>query len=243
MRDRNMWQLGALLLVGALVGCGDDAPSPSLWEIGAAAAWQQGSTTPPGFGYDLAVLITQRYGPDGNCHTPPLLAETTFTANGHDFAPVMDQYGCVNTPIDLGLSPSGGPVIVDVRENGGAVAHAQFDGLAPGVGATLAAPAGGMVRAGDDIVIVPPPDLASSMISGGESFYLIDQGSSISSPGLAQRLADGIHVTAPAFTGRAALTVSGMPYIPDPTFSCSGFAACAAIADNTLGPVYLTGVP
>jgi hypothetical protein len=237
------WRLGALSLWGALAGCGGNGPSQPSLEVGAAARWTDMTATSPAFGYDMVVLLSQRTSPDNTC--PKLPASTTLIVNGGEIAPVFDSgSGCLDTPIDLGLSPGGGTITVDVREDGDVVAHAEFDALTPGAGATLASPADGMVHPGDDIVIVPPADLPTAMLLGSDAtFYIVDAGRSVRLPNAAQRLADGVHVKALSFTGRAAVTVQGMPYIPEPRFSCSGFAACVANADGTLGPVYLTGVP
>ncbi len=90
--------------------------------------------------------------------------------------------------------------------------------------------------------MVPPAALPTGEASFADIYPLDDAtlaGRALT-PALATRLADGVHVLLPAFAGRAAVTFPGMPYLPQATYSCPGFAACVADADNTLGPVYVT---
>ena len=77
-------------------------------------------------------------------------------------------------------------------------------------------------------------------------FYPLDDttvGASLYPPQPPVREADGVHAVVPAFSGRAAVTCSGMPYDPQPSYSCPGFDVCTANTDDTLGPVFVTEGP
>jgi hypothetical protein len=134
-------------------------------------------------------------------------------------------------------------VTVNVEEGGRIVGEAVFDGLTPGTAATLTSPADGQLHAGDDIVVRPVPELPAD--SPEAVFYLLDApvwkpwGISVEP----ERLMDGVHVTAPAFTGRAVLVVLFAGISSFSTTSCQGFAICKRWADSTLGPFFVTGVP
>jgi hypothetical protein len=138
------------------------------------------------------------------------------------------------------LQPS--TFIVTAEQDGKMIAQATYDGLTPGATASLASPASGMVHAGDDVVVVPPPQLPSSAVSVGSVFPLEGDpwpGSQYTA-GLPDRQPDGVHTQMPVFSGRAALVVRGSPFDPGATISCEGFYSCIGTASNMLGPVFVT---
>jgi len=240
----------ALLLtwVSALAGCGGDEARRPLLSVGVGASWSASPATPQDLGYVVTVLFLE-VPPPGTSSCSPVPDSTRLSVNGQQLVTVLDDTGCVNTPVALGPSWQVGRITVEVNEGDQVVSHGEFENLAPGGGATLAMPADGVVQSGDEIVVVPTPELPTGMLAQSFArFYPLDDAgawrpSGVLSPGEATRLADGIHVRVPAFVGRTAVVFAGMPYVPDPTFSCTGFAVCTAIADNTLGPVFVTGVP
>ena len=230
-----------------LCGCGGDNTSRPLLSVGAAATWSWTASTPADVGYTALVLFLEVV-PLGATGCSALPASARLFVNGQDFAPAVDDTGCVKTPITIGPSPTVGTVTVEVHDGTEVVSHGEFDNLAPGGGATLAVPADGMVHAGDEIVVVPPAGLPTGMLANTFGvFYPLEDAATWTPTGLpvtgATRLADGVHVKVPAFVGRAAVVFHGMPYVPDATFSCSGFAVCTAMPDNTLGPVFVTEAP
>ena len=103
------------------------------------------------------------------------------------------------------------------------IAQATYDGLTPGVAASLASPADGMVHAGDDVVVTPPPELPSSQVLLGSILPLEgDPWRPQDIPGSLERRPDGVHATMPVFSGRAALVLKGSPL--DPVDGrCKGF--------------------
>lgn len=245
MRGHVSQTLGRAVFAAALLaGCGDGATDLQL-SVGAGATYGvTNGTTPRQAGYTVAVLIAQATN-NARPKCPALPSDLRLRVGDQEFAPVTDpSTGCLNTPIPLGPTPQVGTVIVDVLAGAAVLAHAEFNGLAPGGGATLAVPADGQVHAGDEIVVIPPPELSAGA-DAPETFYALDDptGGRLFSPKPVTREADGMHVWAPAFTGRAALTFFAQPYVPQASYSCSGFDFCVADADHTLGPVFLTEVP
>jgi hypothetical protein len=234
---------GATVLL--LAGCGGDGAGDPGLSVGAAAQFQSQAGPPRAVGYQLAVVIEQvESSTRPTCPTLP--ATLHLLIDDQEVPPVFDPTtGCLNTDATFDLTPQIGTVTVDAKDGDRLLAHAEFDGLTPGAGATLAVPADGQVQAGDDIVVVPPPALPT-----GEqtpvTFYPLDDttvAAQLYPPQLDERLADGIHVLVPAFSGRAAVTFLGMPYVPQPSYACPGFDFCTANADSTLGPVFVTEGP
>jgi hypothetical protein len=227
-----------------LAGCGVERPDPPHLSLGASATWH---STAASLGYSVALVFLQQPA-QGESSCAALPESTRLRVNGADISSgaSLDSSGCLDTSVSLGPYLQVPSLDVEVEENGAVVAEGWFDQLAPGGAATLAVPADGQVRAGDEIVVVPPPELATSVPSTG-SLCPLDQappaGGCLPLGLSLERLADGLHATMPAFTGRAAVFFAGTPPAPDAQLSCSGFASCIAIADGTLGPVFVTGVP
>jgi hypothetical protein len=195
-------------------------------------------------GYQLAVLFRQaQRSPGSTCSRLP--EDLRLLVADQEVPAAFDDDGCLNTAVVSATVPSLGTVTVDVMDGDETLAHAEFEGLTPGAGARLAVPADGQVRAGDEIVIVPPPELPTGRANLAYFYPLEDESVAVELIPLnrAERHADGVHVRVPAFTGRAAVIVWGMPYVPQPTFTCPGFDFCVADADHTLGPVFVTGAP
>jgi hypothetical protein len=240
---RRARPLGAAVLL--LAGCGGDGGGDLGLSVGATAQFQAQAGPPRVVGYQLVVVIEQvETSTRPTCPTLP--STLHLLISDQEVPPVFDPTtGCLNTDAAFALTPQVGTVTVDAKDGKQLLAHAEFDGLTPGAGATLAVPADGQVQAGDEIVVVPPPALPT-----GEqtpvTFYPLDDTAAAAKlypPQLAERLADGIHVPVPVFDGRAAVTVLGMPYVPQPSYSCPGFDICTANADDTLGPVFVTEGP
>jgi hypothetical protein len=247
MRSGAWRRIGAAVIatLACLAGCDGDGRSELGLSVGAAAQFQAQEGPPRAVGYQLAVVIEQ-VTPFGATGCPHLPADLHLLVDGTEAPAAYDPAsGCLLTTVASELTPQVGTVTVDAMDGDRALGHAEFSGLAPGGAATLAVPADGAVHAGDEVVVVPPPDL-STPYEGSAYVYALDDTTvswSQFPTQLADREADGIHLVAPAFSGRAALAFSGMPYGPQPTYSCTGFAICTANADNTVGPVFVTESP
>ena len=243
----EMWRIGAAVIaaLACLAGCDGDGRTELGLAVGAAAQFQAQEGPPRAVGYQLAVVIEQavRLGATG---CPKLPADLRLLVNGTEVPAAFDpSSGCLLTTVTSGFSPQVGTVTVEAMDGDRALGHAEFSGLAPGGAATLAVPADGAVHAGDEVVVVPPPDL-STAYAGPAYVYPLDDttvGSKLIPSQLADREADGIHLVVPAFSGRAAIAFWGMPYVPQPTYSCPGFDFCTADADKTVGPVFVTESP
>jgi hypothetical protein len=246
-----MWQrataVGVVVgvLAAVLVGCGADQAAPPQLSLGASATWH--SAPAVSLGYTVAVVFLQQPA-QGASGCAALPESTRIRVNGAEIASSLDSSGCLDTSMSLGPYLQVPAITVEVEERGELIGQARFDQLAPGAAASLTVPADGQVRAGDEIVVVPPPELPTSVPSTGTLCPLdpASHGGTSSCVPLGrslERLADGLHASMPAFTGRAAVFFAGTPSVPDARFSCSGFAACVAIADGTLGPLFVTGVP
>jgi hypothetical protein len=229
----------------AVGGCDGDGRTDLRLSVGASAQFQAQPGPPRAVGYQLAVLIEQ-VAPSGATACPHLPADLHLLVNGAEAPATYDSSsGCLLTMVASDLTPQVGAVTVDAMDGDRTLGHAEFSGLAPGGAATLAVPADGAVHAGDEVVVVPPPDL-STPYAGPANVYPLDDttvGWPLYPSQPAARQADGIHLVVPAFSGRAALAVSGMPYVPLPTYSCPGFDFCTANADNTVGPVFVMESP
>ena len=244
MRNAETWRIGAVGIAALAFLGGCDGDGRIGLSVGAAAQFQAQAAAPRAVGYQVAVVIEQ-VSPAGAASCPHLPSNLHLLVNGAEVPPVFDpSSGCLLTNAALPLSPQVGTVTVDAMDGDRSLGHAEFSGLAPGGAATLAVPADGMVHAGDEVVIVPPPDLPTPYAGPAELYPLDD--TSVGSqlyPSPVDREADGMHLTVPAFSGRAALVFTGTPYVTLPTFSCPGFDICTANADNTVGPVFVTESP
>jgi hypothetical protein len=247
-RERSTFGQAAapiLAAVALLGGCGDEGRAELLLAAGAGAQFQAQAGPPRAVGYQLSVLVEQVQSlAHPTCPTLP--AGFHLLVNDQEVPPAFDpSTGCLYAALVSPLAPTVGTVTVDAMDGEQSLAHAQFDGLAPGGGATLAVPADGQVRAGDEIVVVPPPDLPTGQATYGD-FYPLDDttvSAHLYAPMSPSRQADGLHMVVPAFSGRAAVTLAGMPYLPQPSYSCPGFDICTANADATLGPLTVTEGP
>jgi hypothetical protein len=210
--------------------------------VGVAAEWPLSPATPEQLGYSILVGVLQR--PEGgSCRKIP--ASTRILVNGTEapLTPYDAQPDCLQAGVTLGPLFQDQPVTVNVEEGGRIVGEAVFDGLTPGTAATLTSPADGQLHAGDDIVVRPISGLPAN--SGNAVFYPLD--APIWKPwGIyadSERLPDGVHVAAPAFTGRAVLVFLFAGTASFSTASCQGFAICKKEIAATLGPFFVTGVP
>jgi hypothetical protein len=236
---------GLIAALACLAGCDGDGPSDLGLSVGAGAQFQAQEGPPRAVGYQLAVVIEQVAHP-GISGCPHLPADLHLLVNGSEAPAAYDSAtGCLLTTVTSDLTPQVGAVTVDALDGNRTLGHAEFSGLAPGGAATLSVPADGVLHAGDAVVVVPPPDLSTASVSSAFVYALDDATVSWSQfpSERADREADGIRAVVPAFSGRAALTFFGMPYVPQPTYSCPGFDICTAHADSTLGPVFVTEAP
>jgi hypothetical protein len=242
-RSVGVTAIAALL---SAIGCGGDGGRTELGlAVGVGAVFGSDQGPPRTAGYALTVLIEQ-IANNARPTCPKLPSNFRLLVNESEVTPVVDTTtGCLSTQLVLGPYPKIQTVTVDAQEGDLVLAHAQFDGLTPGGDATLAAPPDGLVHAGDEIVVVPPPALPTAY-GGPADIYPLDDttvNARLDAPGTAERRADGLHLVLPAFSGRAAVTFTGMPFVVQPVYSCPGFDACTAIADETLGPVFVTESP
>ena len=224
-----------------LAGCGGGREELAL-SVGAAAQYEAQAGPPAAVGYQVALVIeqaTRSNAPD----CPKLPSDLRLLVGGVEVPAAFDpSTGCLATTVTPALVDPVGTVTVDAEGGGRSLGHAEFSGLDPGSGATLAVPADGAVHAGDEIVVIPPATLPSATVVVGYVFPLDDTAAPAQEL-LASRQADGVHLVVPAFSGRAAVTFADIPDAPLPTYSCSGFDICTAQADNTLGPVFVTESP
>jgi hypothetical protein len=241
------WRIGAAVIaaLACLAGCDGDGRTELGLSVGAAAQFQAQEGPPRVVGYQLAVVIEQ-VTPSGATGCRQLPADLHLMVNGTEVPAAYDpSNGCLLTTVTSDLTPQVGTVTADAMDGNRALGHAEFSGLAPGGAATLAVPADGAVHLGYEVVVVPPPDL-STAYAGPAYVYPLDDmtvSSKLIPSQAADREADGIHLVVPAFSGRAAIAFWGMPYVPQPTYSCPGFDFCTANADNTVGPVFVTESP
>jgi hypothetical protein len=211
------------------------------------AAWGSAPANQQAFGYTLTMTLNQWRASD-RCDAWP--ASLRFTIDDEEVGPLVPDpsSGCID------FNVVSGPTL-DVRETvtvryeteGRLLATATYHRLAPGLAAALAVPADGQARAEDEVVVVPPPELPTSIPSDPRFFPFDEAASSLqhalrpSEPAI--RLPDGIHVKVPPLTGRAALLIDGSPWFREADVSCHGFAGCSGKTATVVGPVYLTVQP
>lgn len=228
-------------------GCGDEPLPVPDFGIAASAVWSNEPAGPDALGYTMFLLTTQLKSEEGLCRRAS--ASTRLTINDVDVPLVRDPATrCLEGRLAVGPLLQDHPPTFSARleEDGRPVAEALFDDLLPGTTARLVSPADGRVKAGDELVIIPPQALPTSE-AWGSRFYFMDapdwQPLGVAAPTPPRRLLDGIHVEVPAFTGRAVLIIRGMPFFISPEISCPGFALCTATVATTVGPILLTGAP
>jgi hypothetical protein len=218
-------------------------PAEPDYTIGATAAWSWTAAEPDALGYTVAVLLQQSPF-EGLCRKAP--ESTRLTVDGVAVPLVRDpDTGCLSGQF---LSQ---PVLGDlavtarVEEAGELIGEVVFGGLMPGTAATLVSPSDGHVRAGDEVLIIPPPLLPTSYAAQAK-YYPLDDGAWVPAgmnTGNPVRDLEGLHLTLPAFSGPAVLIVSGAPLYILPDVECPGFAECTETIEETLGPFMLVGVP
>ena len=226
--------------VSALSGCGSEG-RVTLDRVDLYVSAEFHATAADQIGFVYRVWFEQF--PTLNEMTCPALAPSLVVTAGNEMLPLdLDQFNCWNTKFTTSpiLQPS--TFTVTAEQDGKMIAQATYDGLTPGVAASLASPADGMVHAGDEVVVAPPPALPSSMLFSGYIYPLEgDPWRPQFTPGFADRRPDGVHTQMPAFSGRAALVILGSPIDPDFVVSCVGFNSCLGLASSFLGPVFVTG--
>lgn len=233
------------ILVGALAGItlggcgGGSAPHPELY-VGVGADWNWDATSAAEVGFVYALVVEQRKNSAGTCDDlPPSLQVIAF---GQPVPLSPDADNCSSATVAAAPTMASSLVTVTAEQDGKTIATGTFDNLIPGLGATLIAPPDGMIRPGGEIVIAATSGLPSSNPGVAWVFPLDETpwpGSQYSAS-RPVRYPDGVHTTMPAFSGRAAVVVSGTPYVPRPAVSCDGFAICTGTATNILGPVFVT---
>jgi hypothetical protein len=226
--------------VSALGGCGSDS-KPSLDSVVLSVSADFKATAADQMGFVYTVSVEQVVGPYQNA-CPALAPSLVITAGDQTLPLNLDKFNCLNTTLTTSpiLQPS--TFTVTAEQDGKMIAQAPYDGLTPGAAASLASPANGMVHAGDDVVVAPPPQLPSSAVGFGLIIPLEGDpwpGGQYT-VGIPDRRPDGVHTQMPVFSGRAALILRGSPFDPDVMISCKGFDVCYGTASNLLGPVYVT---
>jgi hypothetical protein len=244
----NMRWPTVCLVAVSLLGCGDPVELPDV-SVGVAVSWKFAPPSLNELGFTMSVLVTQRPPRDAmQCRQLPTSAR--FTIDGQDVTALgTTPDGCFDLRFTKGpfLDFDNAPVTVRYEEYGRQIGEGVFRDLAPGTMATLAVPASGEAHPGEQITILPPPAMPTSL-PGAASFFPLDAPASATWQRYGvttstTRSADGIHVTVPQMAGRAAVWMIGMPYSPHAQFTCVGFQLCTTITDNSLGPVLLTVVP
>jgi hypothetical protein len=241
------------VIAASLFGCGEDPTALPDISVGVAVTWRFAPPSRSALGFTMNVLVTQRPPTQNATQCRPLPPSARFTIDGEDMTARGTTFdGCFDLRFTKGpfLEFGNAPLTVRYEEGGRQIGEGLFRDLAPGALATLAAPASGEARPGDQITILPPPAMPTSTPAFA-AFYPLDEpasaewspygvGDGAESP---TRSPDGIHATVPRMAGRAVVWMIGMPYAPQAQVSCVGFAFCTAIEDNSLGPVFLTVVP
>jgi hypothetical protein len=221
-------------------GCGQES-EPVYFGAGAQAEWAEFPSSVERMGYTIAVAVLQMRRGDKTCG--PLPASTRVLINGEETALTADQEtGCMEGGQVLGPVLHDQSVTVTVEQSHEATRTATFTNLLPGTAATMSAPT--QLHDGDDVLIRPVREVPAER--GIASFYLLDAPtwSSIGATGEVRRQSDGLHVTVPAFSGRAVLTLwnTGCD-LSAAVASCPGFGVCLADCAGALGPFFVTGVP
>jgi hypothetical protein len=240
------------VVVSALVvltGCGADAEPPKMF-LSLDVVWDDAPADRQAFGYGLTMTLSQWRAGD-RCDAWP--APISFVIDDEQVGPPIPDpnSGCIDFNVVLGpMLDVPETVTARYETEGRQVATATYRRLAPGLAAALVVPVDGQARAGDEVVVVPPPELPTSVPSN-TLFYPLDEARASSWPEygvrpseLATRLPDGIHVKVPPLTGRVALVVDDN-YLPfrEVEISCDGFAGCSGKTSAVVGPVYLTVQP
>ena len=230
------------------VGCGDDPSLPDI-SVGIGVSWPFSPETRDALGFTVYGVVLQR-PPAGGGRCRGLPSSARVTVDGDEIPLTRDDSGCLDMRFTTGpsLDWRNEPVTVVYEEGGKPIGEAVFSGLAPGVDATLLIPADGIVLPGDEMLIVPPAAVPTSL-AGHVSFYPLDPPAGAvweryGAPGATApvRMADGLHVTVPPMVGRALVVIPGRPLTIYPDYTCEGFAACTGRSDSILGPVYVTVV-
>jgi len=237
--------------LAALAGCAAETGPPRM-SVSLSADWDEAPATQQAFGFTVTVVVNQWRDIEARCTRPP--APVRFTVNDEEVGPSEPHpvSGCIDFTALVGPTATlEVPETITVRYEIGErlLATATFHRVAPGLTATLTVPADGVVRAGDEITVVPPPELPTSG-PGYPRFYPLD-----AAPGTpwlaggvrpgdpATRLPDGIHVKVPSMTGPVAMVIDGSGEFTQADVTCEGFANCSGAVATVVGPVYLTVQP
>jgi hypothetical protein len=239
---RLVSSLAPLIVMFALAQGGCDGPqSFPYFHATVKAEWPIETDSAALLGYWVDVYVTKKMDDTGDCAT--ISASTKVLIDGVEATFAADGgAGCMQAYVRLGPFLQNQSVDITVERGGEVVAEATFDQLMPGTGAALVGPTGGLVHAGDVVVVHPLPELpASGSIA---RFYPLDEPPwrKVGLFGEAERLSDGVHVSVPSFTGRAWLGLVTTDYALAEV-SCSGFATCHGEAASLLGPFLITEGP
>jgi hypothetical protein len=245
MGRAQCWGLAA---IAALSACSDETRPPADLVLSVIVDWTDTVLSPAELGYVVRVFVNQQTR-DERCRSFP---PSSFVLVANDERIPLtpspsSNLNCVANGVALGPYLEAKPVLVQLKEHGEIVAEAHYDGLMPGAAATLVSPADGRVRAGDEIVILPPSSLPTSD-PGSATFYPLEapvwDASGIFATAPRERRFDGIHVQVPAFVGPAVMVLGSSAPSLLPTVSCPGFASCSTVEiDHRIGPVFLEGLP
>jgi len=236
--------------LAALAGCAAETKPPEM-VVSLTADWNDTPATPDALGFNVTLVVNQWRDPELRCTPPP--APVRFTINDEVLGPwASHPTDCIDILAPVGPIPTlEVPETITIRYEieERLLATATFHRVAPGLNATLTVPADGVVHAGDEITVVPPPELPTSG-PGYPHFYPVDP-----EPGTpwliggvrplepATRLPDGIHVKVPAMTGRVAMVIDGSGELTQADVTCEGFASCSGGIATVVGPVYLDVQP
>jgi hypothetical protein len=234
------WFLPAALAC-VLGGCGGPPPSFPYFYAWVKAEWPSEADSAASLGYWVEVSVTKKLDDNDDCTTMPASTRVVINEAEATFAP-DSAAGCLEAEVRLGPFLQNQSVSIVVEQHGEVVGEATFGPLMPGTSAILVSPTDAQVRTDADIVVRPVPGLPTSW--GTAYFYPLDGADweALGLYGQTERLLDGVHVHAPAFAGRAWLTIR----TPDDALaevSCVGFAACHGEAAGLLGPFLVTESP
>lgn len=240
------WMLGLLLLVSS-AACRSSAPSDLRLMV--AAEWKDD----PGSADEIGYWVTVDVGSPGRASScSPVSTTLAVTIDDRPAQPVPLVVGdCVGAaafaagpfPLD---QPD--PLVVRVLDGAEPMGEATYDALFPGYPVNLISPTDGELRLGAAATLSLPAPLPAAAEPMAARWDWLDPPAGVPPFHVWSNAVLGpdrqvIAVTAPALTGRAALTVAVAFDRIVAAASCSGFASCNAWQSATAGPVAVDVIP
>jgi hypothetical protein len=231
-----------MVTLGGIAGCSDKENDMPGFSVGIEAEWNSDPKSQADVGVIYSLVVTQ-FEQHSQCGAFPPSTEVWANDMSLSLVPSPNDPGCSWAAIKMGPFLKDQDVTVQVREGTRVVAEANYQKLTPGTAAALEGTTGENLHAGDQFVVRPIPDLPGE--SGLATFYALDEPdwNPYRSTAMPVRMMDGLHITVPAFTGRAIFVVWNTGTYLVPEITCQGFAVCMGKASNALGPFLVSGAP